>query len=50
MNTSSDAVVRERFESVVDTVDDSDWDDVIARAGLVETSRVSRSGSDRADG
>ena len=43
MNTSSDAVVRERFESVVDTVDDSDWDDVIARAGLVDTSRVSRS-------
>lgn len=43
MNTSSDAVVRERFESVVDTVDDSDWDDVIARAGLVDTSRARRS-------
>jgi hypothetical protein len=42
MTTNSELLMRQRFESVAGTVDDSDWDDVIARAGLTAGDRVGR--------
>ena len=42
MNTSDDLVLRERFGSMVSMIDNSDWDEVVERAGLSPISRRSR--------
>ena len=42
MNTSDDLVLRERFGSIANETDDSDWEDVVERAGLSSVVRGSR--------
>jgi hypothetical protein len=42
MNTSDDLLLRERFGSMVSMIDNSDWDEVVERAGLSPISRRSR--------
>jgi hypothetical protein len=42
MNTSDDLLLQERFSSIASTIDDSEWDEVVERAGLSPISRRSR--------
>jgi len=42
MNTSDDLVLRERFGSIANETDDSDWEDVVERAGLSSVVRGGR--------
>ena len=42
MNMSDDLVLRERFSAIANVSDDSDWGDVVERAGLSSVVRGSR--------